>query len=488
MDDTCAMDCILAIDQGSHASRALLFDADGGVIARHEAVVDQFEPHPGWVELAPEQVLETVRTVIGEVLPKASGPVRCAGLAVQRSTLVAWDRDSGRALAPALSWQDTRCRDLLRAFAPHERRIHGVTGLPVSPHYLAGKMRWLLDHHEAVARAHAKGALVMGPLASYLAWHLLEGHPLIADHSNAARSLLFDLGRLQWSPDLAALFRIDPDLLPACVPTLADHGVLAGTAIPLTCLCGDQNAAIHAGGEPPEDQALLNLGTGAFLLRDAGERPPAPDHLIGGIAWSTAGARRYLLEGTVNGVGSAIRWLQQQTDTDILGGLPGWLREIRDAPLFVNSIGGLGSPYWRQDVEARFIPATQSAARRAVAVIDSIAFLVRRNLEEMHPDSLRAIQVSGGLSRLDGLCQRISDLAGLPVRRHEDPEATARGVAWLAANRPAHWRRSSPGSTFCPVNNVRLKQRYGEFVDLLERDPGLVSPPCLNGPGSGSRC
>jgi glycerol kinase len=466
------MDCILAIDQGSHASRALLFDAVGNVLVRHEQPVHQREPSPGRVELAPEQILDSVRAVIGAVLQNAAGPVRCAGLAVQRSTLVAWHRDSGEPLAPALSWQDTRSRGLLRRFARHERLIHGISGLPVSPHYLAPKMRWLLEHNRDVARAHREGRLVMGPLASYLARHLVEGHPLIVDHSNAARSLLFDLAGAQWSRVLTELFGIDPAVLPACVPTLAGHGTLRGTGIPLTCLCGDQNAAIHANGEPPPDQALLNLGTGAFLLRGVGPTPPAPDHLIGGIAWSSASERRYLLEGSVNGVGSAVHWLQQQTGTDILAGLPGWLRAIDDPPLFLNSIGGLGSPYWRQGIEARFIPDTQSVARRAVAVIDSIAFLVQRNLEEMHPGDIRAIRVSGGLSRLDGLCQRIADLSTLPVHRHADPEATARGLAWLAAHRPDHRQQQPPGRTFHPEDNAGLGQRYHEFLDVLERELG----------------
>ncbi|OOG23538.1 hypothetical protein B1C78_11010 [Thioalkalivibrio denitrificans] len=468
------MDCILAIDQGSHASRALLFDTHGTVIARHEAGVEQYEPHPGWVELSPEQVLESVRTVIAKVLPQAAGQVRCAGLAVQRSTLVAWHRHSGEALAPALSWQDTRSRELLQAYASHERAIHEISGLPLSPHYLAGKMRWLMAHNQRVSQALAEGTLVMGPLAAYLARHLLEGQPLIVDHSNAARSLLFDLAQAQWSPALTGLFGIDPRVLPACVPTLEHHGLLEGTDIPLTCLCGDQNAAIHAGGEPLQDEALINLGTGAFVLCGVGRQPPAPDHLLGGIAWSTNKERRYLLEGTVNGVGSAIHWLQRQTETDILAGLPEWLDAVRDPPLFLNSIGGLGSPYWRQDIGARFVPDTDSVARRAVAVIESIAFLVQRNLAEMQPGRLGALRVSGGLSQLDGLCQRIADLSGLPVRRHEDPEATARGLAWLAAGRPNRWRHEPPERIFNPSAERDLKQRYEGFLQLLEKETGAT--------------
>ena len=471
---TPVMNCILAIDQGSHASRALLFDAGGAVLARHEQRVDQYETHPGWVELAPEQVLASVRAVIAEVLPHASGPVTCAGLAVQRSTLVAWERDSGEPLAPAISWQDTRCGELLQRYAPHERLIHQISGLPLSPHYLAGKMRWLLEENETVAEAASQGQLLMGPLASYLACHLLQGRPLLADHSNAARSMLFNISHGQWSRALTELFHIDPAILPNCVPTLAMHGLLEGSGIPLTCLCGDQNAAIHAGGEPPDNQLMLNLGTGAFILRGVGHHPPVHERLIGGIAWSTAAERRYLLEASINGVGSGLRWLQNQTQVDLLHALPDWLHEIGSPPLFLNSIGGLGSPYWRQDLEPRFVPATASPGRRAVALIESVAFLIQRNLEEMDLEGIDGIQVSGGLSPLNGLCQRIADLSGLPLHRHDDPEATARGLAWLAAGRPTHWQGKPAGRHFRPGRNPALKLRYHEFLQRLEQALGLA--------------
>ncbi len=464
------MDCILAIDQGSHATRALLFDRDGQVLARHEQRVDQYESHPGWVELAPEQVLASVRAVVAEVLPHASGPVTCAGLAVQRSTLVAWERSSGDPLAPAISWQDIRCAELLKRYARHAQLIHQISGQPLSPDYLVGKMLWLLEENETVAEAASRGDLVMGPLASYLARHLLQDAPLIADHSNAARSMLFNISHGQWSRALTGLFHIDPAVLPDCVPTLAEHGLLEGSGIPLTCLCGDQNAAIHAGGEPPDNQLMLNLGTGAFLMRGVGGHPPEEERLIGGIAWSTALERRYLLEASVNGVGSALRWLENQTQTELLRQLPDWLHEIGSPPLFLNSIGGLGSPYWRQDIEPRFIPATESVSRRAVAIIESIAFLIHRNLQEMNLEGIDGIQVSGGLSPLNGLCQRIADLSGLPLHRHDDPEATARGLAWLAAGRPGHWQGKPAGRRFRPASNSGLKQRYHEFIQRLEQD------------------
>ena len=460
--------CILAIDQGSHASRALLFDQDGKVLTRHEQRVDQYEIHPGWLELAPEQVLASVRAVMAEVLPHAKEPVTCAGLAVQRSTLVAWERSSGEPLAPAISWQDSRCGPQLQHYARHARLIHQISGLPLSPQYLAGKMRWLLEENETVREAAANGDLVMGPLASYLAYHLLRDHPLIADHSNAACSMLFNISHRQWSRAMTGLFHIDPAVLPDCVPTLANHGLLQGHDIPLTCLCGDQNAAIHAGGDPPDNQLMLNLGTGAFLMRGMGDRPPEGERLIGGVTWSTARERRYLLESSVNGVGSALRWLQNQTQVDVQRELPDWLDEIGSPPMFLNSIGGLGSPYWRQDIEPRFIPATESVGRRAVAIIESIVFLIQRNLQEMELDGIESIQVSGGLSPLNGLCQRIADLSGLPLHRHDDPEATARGLAWLAAGRPGHWQGKPAGRRFRPASNPGLKQRYHEYIQRLE--------------------
>lgn len=475
------MDCVLAIDQGTHATRAVLFDMKGEVLAHHEVQIDLYQLSPGHTEVAPEQVLASVRDVIQEACAEAPGPIRCAGLAVQRSTLVAWDAKNGVPLAPGISWQDTRSSPITHQLHMHEQLIHQVSGLPLSPHYLAGKMRWLLEENEAVIKACSRDRLLLGPLASYLAFNLLQGNPAIADHSNAARSMMFNLEHCRWSKALMGIFHILPKILPKAVPTLARHGVLENSDIPLTCLCGDQNAAIHSHGAPPHDHVLVNLGSGAFVLRSVGDTMPHHPSLISGIAWSKGQAREYCLEGAINGVGNALRWLQVQTNQDIMKDLPDWLSNTNVESLFLNSVGGLGSPYWNENIEPRFVPETDSMACRAVALVESIAFLVQRNLEEMGLDGIESIDVSGGLSRLDGLCQRISDLSQRPLLRHRDPEATARGLAWLAADMPQGWPQETEGTTFTPKHDLNLRGRYLQFLELVDQEvaanPGLRTGP-----------
>jgi glycerol kinase len=419
------------------------------------------------IEQSAEDILLSVQQVIGEVL-QDHADITAASLATQRSTLVAWDRETGHALAPAISWMDRRCAPLLEGLVKFKAIIHKHTGLPLSPHYLAGKMRWLLDHNPQVKAAYNNQVLMLGSLSSFLCFRLLEEQPYVMDHSHALRSLLCDLTTLKWHPECLSLFKIDERVLPVCVPTQYMFGHLYQRHIPLRSVCGDQNAALHARGKLDRGSIIINLGSGAFMLHPCGQDAVVHKQLLSGIARSQYQHTEYLLEGSVNGAGLALSWLQEQyPDVDLIAGLPVWLEVVKVPPCFINAIGGLGSPWWAE-LESRFIPpASQDYAKQAVAVIESIVFLLQHNIYALDAQGLSAIYISGGLSQLDGLCQRLADLSGLTVIRHEDPEATARGAAWLISNGEEQWGDQVGSDTFSPQVNQSLLDRFHTMTEVL---------------------
>lgn len=462
------MEYLLAIDQGTHASRALLFDAYGQQIAGHTMPVTLNRPQQGRAEQDPGEIIDSTREAITRTILSLStakrSNIRACGLTTQRSTVLAWQAN-GAPLSAAINWQDTRGALLIAALQAHATEIRERSGLPLSAHYGASKLHWL---HQLLSN---EPGLRLGPLASFLLYHLTgSGH--VIDHSNAQRMQLLDTGTLNWSRQLADRFGLTLDGLPECRPVLSDYGMLAGYDIPVTAVCGDQNAAWHSNGADTPACALINLGTGAFVLA---AQPAGADvaKLLCSLSVSDAQGAEWLIEGTVNGAGSALEWLAEQDGIDNLPEqLPGWLAQTSSPPLFLNSIGGLGSPWWRQLPAPRFIPdnTTHTSSERAVAIIESILFLLQYNLERMmRYTAIDRLRVSGGLSQLDGLCQKLANLSGLPVERCDDPEASARGVAWLAAGRPPDWMPTKNIAHFSPRADTPLQDRYHALINLLQR-------------------
>lgn len=466
----------LAIDQGTHASRALLFDSRGRQRASASQPVDIHRLGHGHVEQDPGQLVNSVQAVIRQVTGGRDARIDACGIATQRSTVLAWC-DDGTALGAALSWQDVRAADRLDALRVHEADIQRMTGLPLSAHYGATKLRWLYDRFQADPR-RADAALRLSPLASFLLFHLIGQRPYRVDHSNAQRTQLLDLHTLDWSPQLADWFGVPLACLPQCTPMRHDYGTLDGFDIPVTALCGDQNAALFGAGPLPPDTALVNLGSGAFLLRGLADEPLPGDTQLTGIACSDGETVRYLREATVNGAGSALAWAQQAWQIENLQArLPAWLETIDAPPVFINAIGGLAAPWWRQDLGPHFLDDGERAGveARTVAVVESIVFMVQANLALMALEApLRRLRVSGGLSRLDGLCRRLASLSGLPVERLDEPEATARGAAWLAAGCPRDWQPDGEPDCFPPRPDSALEDRYRRFIDYLDRPPQTV--------------
>lgn len=467
---------ILAIDQGTHASRALLIDREGGIRFSATTGVALQRIETERVEQDAREIVVSVRKVVDEALAYAVREglaIRCAALASQRSTVVAWDAATGDPLHPALSWQDTRAKPQLQRFAETAGRVDEITGLRLSPHYGVSKLCWLVDEVDAVRHAAQEGRLRLGPLAGYILFQLLEGSPHCCDVVNAGRTLLVDLASGDWDTGLLRASGLERDWLPRCLPVVADYGVLRDSGIPLVAVSGDQNAALCANGEPATDALRINAGTGAFVACPlAGEtRRNAP--LLTSVLWSRKGETHYLLEGTVNGAGAALEWGRQSAALPPAEAVLGRWPECSDGPpLFLNTVGGLGSPWWRTGIEPRWLDKNDgvSDACRVAGIAESILFLINANVELMRArlPGVRRIELSGGLAAADGWCQRLANLTGLEVVRRSRGEATARGIAWLAAGRPPAWQ-AGDAERLTPDHDAALQRRYTRFIQALEK-------------------
>lgn len=465
----------LAIDQGGHASRAIVFDQNGHIICQSESSIDTQTPKPDWVEHDPQQLISATFQAIQSTLKKLGTEkkyLKAAGLASQRSSIACWNRNSGKALSPIISWQDRRQADWLQQFQDKSDFIHTKTGLFLSPHYGASKIRWCLDNITAVKHAQQNNQLVIGPMASFLAFHLIRQRPLLADPANASRTLLWNIETQDWDNELLQLFGIDNDILPPCQPSSANFGRLDidGLNIPMTVITGDQSAALFAWGRPKPKAIYLNIGTGAFVQRPQTERQ-ASEKLLTSLAYRDDTFSCFTQEGTVNGAARALQWFAEQyAINDLEKRVADCLKNPVTPPLFINTISGLGSPDWQAQIKPQFIGDDDINAK-LLAVIESISFLVQRNLDEMAKTNNKPGQIiiSGGLSKLDGLCQQITDLSGIILLRPKEHEATAAGLSYLTAALPLKWPGFENAKTFTPSNNQAFKQRYQQWTKTLNK-------------------
>jgi glycerol kinase len=475
------MSLILAIDQGTHASRALVVDRSGRILAQGVREIGMAHPQPDWAEQDGEEVVASIFDAVAQAVHKLGArkaEISCAGLASQRSNAVCWDRATGRPLSPIFSWQDRRAHAWIGGLEQaYGDAVHRKTGLFLSPHYGASKLRWALEHLSAVRAAREEGTLAWGPMASFLAFRLLKQRPLLAEPQCAARTQLWNMHTRDWDPELLALFGLPAGFLPQSVPTVHAWGTLetAGLSVPLTAVNGDQSAAVFAFGWPEEDCAYVNIGTSAFVQRALTRSPGHVPRQLTGIILAERELTVYMVEGNVNGAGTALAWLQETLGiAEVTAQLPAWLERGVPPPLFLNGIAGLGGPFWKADFASRF-EGEGEPWQKAVAVVESIAFLLQANIDHManYVPAARRIRVSGGVSRLDGLCRRLATVSGLPVQRREDPEASARGIAYLAAGRPAGWNTASQEELFVPSPNEALRARYRRWLGLMQEASGV---------------
>lgn len=483
----------LALDQGGSSSRALVFDAQGALLVSASLPVDTTRPTPDRVEQDPEQLVASLQAVAARAtaaLDPGQHPV-AAGLATQRSSLVCWERSSGRALSPVLSWQDRRHALWLGGLAPHAAEIRALTGLVLSPHYGASKFRWCLENLPAVQDAARRRDLCLGPLASFLAFRLLSGRPFVADPANAARTQLWSPATGTWAPALLQLFGIPREALPVTVTSRHDYGQLPtrGGPVPLTVVTGDQSAVPFAFGPLDPGTAYVNVGTGAFLQRASRDHLPDVPRLLVSVVWSEPGRVDYLLEGTVNGAGAALDWLAGQEGCAVPELLAAARETPEEPPLFVNGVGGLGSPFWVSGLAPEFVTGpgvSPGRGGRARAVLESIVFLLVENLAAMDGQCARPerILLTGGLSTEPGFAARLADLSGCPVLRTEDPEATARGLARLVAGPAGERWPGARGDLLRPVSNPQLAERYQRWRRELDARISPGTGPSASGPGT----
>ncbi len=471
----------LAIDQGTHASRALVLDRRGDILARGEKDVALVRPQKDWAEQDGEEILASIHAAVAQAAGALGPRVRdlaAAGLSSQRASCVCWDRVTGAPWSPIFSWQDRRMHAWIDALAAHGDAVHRKTGLYLSPHYGASKLRWALDHLPAVRQARDAGTLAWGPMASFLVYRLTAERTFAADPQCAARTQLWNLQTRDWDDELLRLFGLPAGFLPRSALTCDRWGTLVagGAQVPIAAVNGDQSAAVFAFGWPETDAAYVNIGTSAFVQRALTQAPGHVPRQLTGIVLADGEATVYTIEGNVNGAGAGLEWLAKELGIDdLLARLPEWLERPAPSLLFLNGIAGLGGPFWRAEFDSRFVGEEAEPWGKAVALVESIAFLLQANIEHMaaYVPPMRRIRASGGVSRFDALCRKLAALNGVPVHRRDDPEASARGIAYLAAGRPADWNTGAREEVFEPHDDAALRERYRRWRALMAEATGV---------------
>ncbi|HVP90181.1 MAG TPA: glycerol kinase GlpK [Terriglobales bacterium] len=446
---------VLAIDQGTTGTRAIVYDRRGREVASAYEEFPQLFPRPGWVEHDPGAIWRSVDRTIQAVLGRSGAPIDAVGITNQRETTVVWDRRTGRPVSNAIVWQCRRtagrCREL-RKDRGIVSLIRRRTGLPVDPYFSATKLEWILDRGGLRARAR-DGRLAFGTTDAWVLWKLTGGRSHATDPTNASRTMLFDIGRRRWDPDLLALFGVPEAILPEVRPSAAEFGrterlrrLPAG--IPITGVAGDQQAALF-GQACFEPGSLKNTyGTGAFILLNTGRRRVASRHgLITTLACGPAAEAVFALEGSIFVAGAAVQWLRDQLGLLGASGESQAMAEaVRDnaGVYFVPAFVGLGAPYWDAEARGTIVGLTRGADRRHLvrAALEAMAYATRDVLEVMERESglpIRELRVDGGAAANDFLCRFQAGLLGLPVVRPRTVETTALGAAYLAGLGAGVW-------------------------------------------------
>ena len=484
---------LLALDQGGHSSRALIFDESGCVVDRCSVEVG-VDRRGDRVEQDPQSVVDSLLQAAEQVTREKQRRERLVvGLACQRSSLVCWRKSDGQALSPILSWQDRRTATEFERWASHDEEVSRLTGLKLSPHYGATKLRWCWENIAAVQEAAAKKDLCWGPLASYLVHRLCVQRPHAVDVANAQRTQLMSIENHDWSPRLLELFELN-DVPAEVFPTIFDSSASWGDMnfswgrAPFRVLTGDQSAVVFADGAPEPGEIRMNFGTGAFLQQVSTVAPQEHPGLLRSVVHRSAGESWWVTEAPVNGARAALQdWAShyQKTPDQVKKVVSEW-EPGTDTPLFLNGVSGLAAPFWDPHFQSSLLAETgfEDEARHAGAIIESILFLTRLNADLMKADLMKrtsAIEtsrviVSGGLTRSPGFCRALASLLGSSVFRSEESEGTCRGVAWWLAQSQ---ERNSSGEAwdpshreeFEPRSMPELEDRYEAWVQEMPEVP-----------------
>jgi len=440
---------ILAIDQGTTSTRALVFDAAGRVRGGAQKELAQHYPQPGWVEHDAEEIWQATLATARRALVQATVGARdIAGIGItnQRETTVVWERESGKPIAHAIVWQDRRTAERCTALRAegHGPAAQAKTGLVLDPYFSATKIEWLLDNVTGARERAERGELAFGTIDSFLLWRLTGGKVHATDATNASRTLLFDIHHQEWDEELLALFRVPRPMLPKVLDTAGEFGAtsaeLFGAAIPVLGIAGDQQAATVGQACFAPGMIKSTYGTGCFAMLNTGAEPVASrNRLLTTLAYRLSGHATYAIEGAIFIAGAAIQWLRDglglirdAKESEALARAADPARRVYLVPAFT----GLGAPYWDAEARGALFGLTRDVGRAEIAraALDACCFQTRDLLEAMRADgaSLRSLRADGGMVANDWLMQRLADIVGLPVERPRHIETTVRGVAALA--------------------------------------------------------
>ena len=445
------MSHLIAIDQGTTSTRAIVFDAELAPVASAQRELRQIYPAPGWVEHDPEEIWSSVVATVRGAMAKAgvsAKDVAGIGITNQRETAIVWDRSTGRPIHNAIVWQDRRTADACAALraSGHEAAITEKTGLLLDPYFSASKICWLLDHVNSGRSAAEQGLLAFGTVDSFLLWRLTGGKTHATDATNAARTMLFDIARAEWDRDLARLFAIPMELLPDVRDCASDYGEtlpeLFGGAIRVLGVAGDQHAATIGQGCFTPGMMKSTYGTGCFALLNTGsERVRSRHRLLTTIAYQLGGEQTYALEGSIFIAGAAVQWLRdglriigKASEADALAQTADPAAQVYLVPAFV----GLGAPYWDPEARGALFGLTRNSGPAEItqAALESVGYQTRDLLQAMQADWPGAadtvLRVDGGMTASGITMQFMADMLGAPVDRPVVMETTALGAAYLA--------------------------------------------------------
>jgi glycerol kinase len=483
---------ILAIDQGTTSTRAMVFDAEGNLRGTAQQELTQHFPHPGWVEHDAEEIwtatLATARGAIAGARLDA-GAIAAIGITNQRETTLIWDRASGRPVARAIVWQDRRTAAECARLGDAAGAVAAKTGLVIDPYFSATKITWLLENVPGARAAAERGTLAFGTIDSFLVWRLTEGRVHATDATNAARTMLFDIHRQCWDDELLALFRVPRSLLPEvrdCVASFGATRLLGGADIPILGVAGDQQAATVGQACFRPGMVKSTYGTGCFAVLNTGRAAVASkNRLLTTIAYRIAGEVTYALEGSIFVAGAAVQWLRdglrlirEASEVEKLARAADPKQRVYLVPAFV----GLGAPYWDAEARGAIYGLTREAgaAELARAALEAVCFQTRDLLDAMAADGASrpaALRVDGGMTRNGWAMQFLADILAVPVERPVFAETTVAGAAALAglgagvyASRDAIADRWKRDRAFEPrMSADEREQRYAGWREAVGR-------------------
>jgi glycerol kinase len=493
---------ILALDQGTTSSRAILFDQAGRIVASESHEFKQHFPKPGWVEHDPDEIWDSQLRALRGAVSRAGidfNQIAAIGITNQRETTVVWDRRSGEPVYPAIVWQSRQtvpiCEELKRRGL--ESLFRERTGLVIDAYFSGTKVRWILDEVSGARERAAIGELAFGTIDSWLIYKLTGGRVHCTEYSNASRTLLYDVHKLRWSPELLEALDIPPAMMPEVRDSSGKFGdthpeLLDGVSLPISGVAGDQQAALFGQACFEPGDTKNTYGTGCFILMNTGTEARRSDSgLLTTIAWGIDGRVEYALEGSIFVAGAAVQWLRDQlgviADASESEGIAGSVDDTGGVYL-VPAFTGLGAPYWDPQARGMLVGLTRGSSRAHIvrATLEAIAYQTRDVLECFERDTgLRAgeLQVDGGATANDFLMQFQADILGIPVKRPSVAETTALGAAYLAGLAVGFWETQQQIASnwqedrrFEPrLADSRREELYAGWLRAVERARGWAT-------------